>query len=232
MLRLRPPLSDLPALGPGPTFFQRHLSTVNDERRAFDGTHTPHTPFHPSFLADMPFSRHVAPAISPLRRLCVSRCVAGRRQLSISSQSRLPALQSYYASSSSPIPRCVISSISPSKQRLYSSSSSSPTPTSDNNDYPKRIAIIGGGISGLASAHFISKAYPKSQITVFEKEGRVGGWVMSERIEVNEEGRESKGGKDSVLFEYGARTLRPGVLALPTMQLVSHPSNAIPGYQA
>lgn len=77
--------------------------------------------------------------------------------------------------------------------------------------HPEQIAILGGGISGLASAHFISKEFPKSKITVFESGEEAGGWIKSRRIDVK--GR-------SVLFEYGPRTLRPGPQALATAQLV------------
>ncbi|MDD3323981.1 MAG: protoporphyrinogen oxidase [Sulfurospirillaceae bacterium] len=38
-----------------------------------------------------------------------------------------------------------------------------------------KIAIIGGGISALATAFYIRQAEPKAQITLFEKEGRLGG---------------------------------------------------------
>jgi oxygen-dependent protoporphyrinogen oxidase len=87
-------------------------------------------------------------------------------------------------------------------QSRYSSSSAS---------YPNRIAIVGGGISGLASAHFIAKEFPKSKITLYESQNRLGGWLRSERHKVT-------GG--DVLFEYGPRTLRPGALVTPTLQLV------------
>ena len=35
------------------------------------------------------------------------------------------------------------------------------------------IVIIGGGIVGLATAHRLSKRFPKNKIAVLEKEGRV-----------------------------------------------------------
>lgn len=38
-----------------------------------------------------------------------------------------------------------------------------------------KIAIIGGGIAGIASAHYIHSFDPKAEITVFEKESKVGG---------------------------------------------------------
>ncbi|KAI9007219.1 hypothetical protein BC832DRAFT_614448 [Gaertneriomyces semiglobifer] len=61
---------------------------------------------------------------------------------------------------------------------------------------PQRIAVLGGGISGLSTAYYLSKLLPKScSITLFEKD-HIGGWIRSER----------HGGH---LFELGPRTLRP-----------------------
>jgi hypothetical protein len=77
--------------------------------------------------------------------------------------------------------------------------------------YPENIAVLGGGVSGLASAYFVSKEFPKSKITVYESGKAAGGWIQSPRTEV-------PGG--NVLFEYGPRTLRPGVNCMPTAQLV------------
>jgi oxygen-dependent protoporphyrinogen oxidase len=76
---------------------------------------------------------------------------------------------------------------------------------------PERIAVLGGGVSGLASAYFVSKEFPKAKITVYESGESAGGWLKSRRVEV-------PGG--NVLFEYGPRTLRPGPSCLPTAQLV------------
>lgn len=77
---------------------------------------------------------------------------------------------------------------------------------------PENIAVLGGGISGLSSAYFISKEFPTSKITIFESGKATGGWIRSRRVDV-------PGG--DILFEYGPRTLRPGLKAAPTAQLVS-----------
>ncbi|KAF2267446.1 Protoporphyrinogen oxidase [Lojkania enalia] len=77
--------------------------------------------------------------------------------------------------------------------------------------YPEQIAILGGGISGLASAYFVNKEFPNSKITIYESQGELGGWIRSRRVEV-------PGG--DVLFEYGPRTLRPAVSAKPTAGLI------------
>lgn len=61
------------------------------------------------------------------------------------------------------------------------------------------IAVLGGGITGLATAYYLSKEAPRARITVYEAGPRVGGWLHSKRVEVD-------GG--TVLFEQGPRTLR------------------------
>ena len=43
------------------------------------------------------------------------------------------------------------------------------------------VAIIGGGVSGLTSALFISKALPDCTITLFEEDRRLGGKIRSEK---------------------------------------------------
>ncbi len=40
-----------------------------------------------------------------------------------------------------------------------------------------KVAILGGGISGLASAYFLQKLKPDVEIVVLEKQARTGGWV-------------------------------------------------------
>jgi oxygen-dependent protoporphyrinogen oxidase len=77
---------------------------------------------------------------------------------------------------------------------------------------PERIAILGGGISGLSTAHFVGKEFPNSKITIYEGQKEAGGWLRSRRVEV-------PGG--DVVFEYGPRSLRPGIYSYPTAQIVS-----------
>ena len=55
----------------------------------------------------------------------------------------------------------------------------------------KRIAIIGGGISGLAVLHYLKQRLGDTvEITLFEREASVGGTIRSFK-------------KDSCLFEWG-----------------------------
>lgn len=87
------------------------------------------------------------------------------------------------------------------------------TPRSDPNPRAQNIAVLGGGISGLATAFNLSNDLPQAKITVFEARNQPGGWIDSEQVEVND---------GSVLFEWGPRTLRPDVQGngLATLQLV------------
>ena len=76
----------------------------------------------------------------------------------------------------------------------------------------KNVAILGGGITGLASAFYLSKQIPEARITIFEGSSRLGGWLHSKRVDV---------GSGNVVFEQGPRTLRPNVPnGLVTLNLV------------
>jgi len=72
--------------------------------------------------------------------------------------------------------------------------------------------VLGGGITGLTSAYFASKNYPKAKITVYESGKRVGGWIESVERDL--------GGGARVVFERGPRTLRPNG-SIVTAHLVS-----------
>ena len=76
----------------------------------------------------------------------------------------------------------------------------------------RHVCIVGGGISGLASALFLRKCENIGKITLLEGSGRFGGWLNSEHVTVE------KG--TSVLLEHGTRTLsfkssnKPGFISL------------------
>ena len=57
----------------------------------------------------------------------------------------------------------------------------------------------GGGISGLASAYYLTKELPHSRVVLFEASEGLGGWIKSRTVDV---------GNGSVVFEQGPRTLR------------------------
>lgn len=62
------------------------------------------------------------------------------------------------------------------------------------------VAVLGGGISGLASAYFLSRKLPSAKIVLYERSSRLGGWLYSEQVDVSN-GR--------ILFERGPRSIRP-----------------------
>ncbi len=82
----------------------------------------------------------------------------------------------------------------------------------ERHGHGERIAVLGGGITGLASAHYLAKELPNAKITVYEGSDRLGGWLRSEYVDV-EDGK--------VLFEQGPRTLRTSnASALVTLEIV------------
>ena len=79
---------------------------------------------------------------------------------------------------------------------------------------PIRIAILGGGLTGLSAAFHLSRRFPKNLVTLIEKQPKLGGWVRSERVEV-----QSQNGTETIILEGGPRTLRPNAKSI--LELVS-----------
>jgi protoporphyrinogen oxidase len=75
------------------------------------------------------------------------------------------------------------------------------TYTSAGIHHQMRIAVLGGGLSGLSSAFHLSRRFPTAKVSLIEKQTRLGGWVRSQRVPINE--------NVSILLEAGPRTLRP-----------------------
>lgn len=71
------------------------------------------------------------------------------------------------------------------------------------------VNILGGGISGLSAAYYLSKSL-KSPIALFESTDRIGGWIQS----TSQRGH---------VFESGPRTIRPGgIKGKNTLQLIEN----------
>lgn len=97
--------------------------------------------------------------------------------------------------------------------RVFSSTSPTlspapPQPTTRRRlkpEAPGRIAVVGGGLSGLTTAHYLSRNLPPEwKIDLYESTGRIGGWVRSDTV------RADVGGvSTNVMFERGPRTM-PG----------------------
>ena len=79
----------------------------------------------------------------------------------------------------------------------------------------QRVAVLGGGISGLAAAWNLARRQPNLDILLLERSEKLGGWLQSYRGGVEEEGE--RGG----VFELGPRSLRTaGVAGKTTLALV------------
>lgn len=79
------------------------------------------------------------------------------------------------------------------------------------NPHAKDVAILGGGISGLATAWNLSRQLPNAKITIFEKSQRLGGCVNSEVIPVDD---------GEIVFEWGPRTLRSGLRNAAALSMI------------
>ncbi|KAI1871377.1 uncharacterized protein JN550_004371 [Neoarthrinium moseri] len=84
-----------------------------------------------------------------------------------------------------------------------------------HNYEPKRIAVIGGGITGLSTAYYAAQKFPSAEITIFESTSRLGGVIESKPISV------SGPSPGSFLCEVGPRTLRANApRAVVTCELI------------
>lgn len=87
---------------------------------------------------------------------------------------------------------------------LHNTAVLSQNPT--DKDKTGEIAVLGGGITGLSTAYYLAKDFPRARITIYEGSERLGGWMRSTPVEV-------EGG--TIYFESGPRTLRGGGLGSP-----------------
>ena len=79
----------------------------------------------------------------------------------------------------------------------------------------QRVAVLGGGISGLAAAWNLARKQPNLDILLLEHSEKLGGWLQSHRGGVEEEGERGR------VFELGPRSLRTaGVAGKTTLALV------------
>ncbi|KAJ5317107.1 hypothetical protein PENANT_c029G02616 [Penicillium antarcticum] len=75
-------------------------------------------------------------------------------------------------------------------------------------------AVLGGGITGLTAAWQLIQDPKCEQVVLYEKSNRLGGWVDSETIPVED---------GNVVFEYGPRTLKSSLpSSLPLLYLATN----------
>ena len=71
----------------------------------------------------------------------------------------------------------------------------------------REVGVLGGGVSGLATAYFLKKMLGESaKITLFEASSRLGGWIDTEVVPFPSLGSSSP--PPSFLLEKGPRSLR------------------------
>ncbi|MCJ1363404.1 oxygen-dependent protoporphyrinogen oxidase [Acarospora aff. strigata] len=109
--------------------------------------------------------------------------------------------------------------VAPRCQNVHQRRGYSSTPRSTQKHHEvKDVAVLGGGITGLTSAYYLSQELPDAKITLYEANSRLGGWLESRHI-------------DQVVFEQGPRTLRPtmpnGYLTLDLVQQLGFEENII-----
>lgn len=72
------------------------------------------------------------------------------------------------------------------------------------SERPPRVVVVGAGVAGLTTAYRLRSQHPKMCITVVEAAGRIGGKILTERVD----GFVIEGGPDSIA------TFKPQALAL------------------
>ncbi|XP_058504191.1 protoporphyrinogen oxidase [Solea solea] len=73
----------------------------------------------------------------------------------------------------------------------------------------RTVAVLGGGIGGLATAYYLCKSPQITKVIVLESSSRLGGWLWSTRR------------SDGAVFEHGPRGIRPaGAVGRNTLNMV------------
>lgn len=94
---------------------------------------------------------------------------------------------------------------SPSRSKSRTSTISRSYATAPEPKLPQDIAILGGGLTGLTTAHYLTRFHPHAKITIYEAADRLGGWIDTERVEV----KTQQGDTATITFERGARAVSP-----------------------
>ena len=80
----------------------------------------------------------------------------------------------------------------------------------NNEDHPpKSIAILGGGLTGLTTAWYLTRLLPEAKITIYEAQKRMGGWIETDKVEV----KTPDGKVGTVHFDRAARMITPQTAA-------------------
>lgn len=76
---------------------------------------------------------------------------------------------------------------------------------------PQDIAVLGGGLTGLTTAYYLTRFHPTASITLYEADNRLGGWLDTQIVNAASVGKEDAGleGAPALRMERGARTVAP-----------------------
>ncbi|NXP77868.1 PPOX oxidase, partial [Ramphastos sulfuratus] len=75
---------------------------------------------------------------------------------------------------------------------------------------PPTVAVVGGGISGLAACYYLARSPNPPKVLLLEASARLGGWLQSTRT------------AEGTVFEHGPRGIRPGgAVGADTLHMVS-----------
>uniref|UniRef100_A0A8C6Z0A7 Protoporphyrinogen oxidase n=1 Tax=Nothoprocta perdicaria TaxID=30464 RepID=A0A8C6Z0A7_NOTPE len=75
---------------------------------------------------------------------------------------------------------------------------------------PRTVAVVGGGISGLAACYHLARGPGAPKVVLLEGSARLGGWLQSTRTE------------DGAVFEHGPRGVRPaGAAGRDTLRMLA-----------
>ena len=134
-------------------------------------------------------------------------CTGPRRALGLRQPSLRRIIQPSTAYSSSAIATTTAGRTSQLKQSGHLRVSGAPRSyaTLSNPDLPKDIAVLGGGLTGLTTAYYLTRFHPEAKITLYESGDRLGGWIDTEKVEVET----LTGEPATISFERGARAVAP-----------------------
>uniref|UniRef100_A0A8C3Y5B4 Protoporphyrinogen oxidase n=1 Tax=Catharus ustulatus TaxID=91951 RepID=A0A8C3Y5B4_CATUS len=82
---------------------------------------------------------------------------------------------------------------------------------------PRTVAVVGGGISGLAACYHLVRAPRPPKVLLLEASGRFGGWLQSSRT------------PEGAVFEHGPRGVRPAGTAGAETLHMSLRLSGVPG---
>ena len=186
----------------GPFLQDEHFISLSTSCSAFATSQRDHTLHEPGAV------HHVLP-ISQLRARC---CQRQNRACSTA------FIRGSAANAAMTLCKCWISgrNVAPRFQQNHlvwhvRSSVAARRTYSSDSDHSHDVAILGGGITGLSSAYYLTRELPNAKITIYEASDRLGGWLSSKRVPVKD---------GSILFEAGPRTLRPSSNGVLSARLV------------